>query len=258
MSREFSYQAFCHRRLAAVSKYCEVHAGPSRQRISTNTRAKSGASSANTEQNCKLQTKSAGCLRVSGAQGEHLSTQRKSPGCTLPSAEENANSSVQVGSSHAASAISPETLGSGAAECSNGQQRDAPAMSVPRKALLTASKQSGADEMSVKCERMAPEDTHDAKEAQRRREANIKAMLSDTVEVERQSVLPRFLQVGSYYTTLHVESFQQTLGMLQTCLGAFLTMLAHSSTFQRVKWNSAMQWPARSCISCRSVKPKSS
>jgi hypothetical protein len=88
-------------------------------------------------------------------------------------------------------------------------------MSVPRKALLTASKQSGADEMSVKCERMAPEDTQDAKEAQRRREANIKAMLSDTVEVERQSVLPRFLQVGSYYTTLHVESFQQTLGMLQ-------------------------------------------
>jgi hypothetical protein len=43
-----------------------------------------------------------------------------------------------------------------------------------------------------------------AEEAKRLREANIKAMLSDTVDVERQAVLPRFLKVS--YQVNHAGS----------------------------------------------------
>jgi hypothetical protein len=116
-------------------------------------------------------------------------------------------------------------------------------MGVQRQARLSASKQSSAGELSAQTDRLLSVDAPDASVANKLREANIKAMLSDTVETERQAVLPRFLKVRTHFKLCLCESpmlRMDTIYVLQTLQAAWQDSAQNTASMyhasQRARW----------------------
>lgn len=142
---------------------------------------------------------------VRGAQcAAHTALLRCSPNCRLqqkqPCAGTPARQSTKAPrkgrrvqqSMHASDKVSPENLPAGtttmkpsSARSSSASKDDEP----ESEALTSLAPDGGQDDDGIAGEQAALSQ-------QEIRNANIKAMLTDTVEVERQAVLPRFLKVA--------------------------------------------------------------